>query len=95
MLGKTKKIKYNLKYNSYIMNIMTINVKTRKWGSSIGIVIPSEEAAKLNLKENEEIIAEIRKKENPLKELFGSIETRKTAEDIIAETRKELESKWM
>jgi len=33
--------------------------KTRKWGNSIGIVLPKEEIARLRIKENQEIFVEI------------------------------------
>ncbi len=94
---KIKKLKYNYKYNNYIMNIikMVVRTKTRKWGNSIGIVIPGEEVERLKLKENEEVMIQIAKKENPLKELFGTLKTKKTAEELLQETRKELESKWL
>jgi len=32
--------------------------------------------------------------ENVLKEMFGTFKTKKSAEQIMKETRKELESKW-
>ena len=74
---------------------MSIEVKTKKWGNSIGVVIPIETADKLNLKPNEEIVIEIEKKSNALKELFGAMKSRKSTEQILKETRKDLESKWL
>jgi len=70
-----------------------IATKTRKWGNSLGILIPKKEVENLNLKENQTIIIEITKKENPLKELFGfGMRNKITKEDFLA-TRKLLESK--
>lgn len=71
-----------------------IATKIKKWGNSIGVIIPKEEANKLNLKEDQEVTIEI-KKENPLKELFGTLKFKKSTEEILKETRKEFESKWM
>ncbi len=74
---------------------MTIQVKTKKWGNSIGIIIPSETIEKFNIKPEEEIIIEIEKKNNILKELFGKAKFKKSTEQIIKEVREELKSKWM
>lgn len=74
---------------------MTIEVKTKKWGNSIGIIIPSETIERLNIKPDEKIVIEIEKKENVLKELFGAMKSKKTTEQILKEIRKEMESKWM
>lgn len=49
-----------------------IIAKTRKWGNSIGVVLPKKELDRLKIGEDEEIIVEVKKKENPLRELFGA-----------------------
>ena len=69
--------------------------KTRKWGSSMGLLIPKQEVVNLGLKEDQEVVVEITKKENPLKELFGFGKGRKITKRQIRENRKLLESKWM
>ena len=74
---------------------MAIEVKTKKWGNSIGIIIPIETVEKFNIKPEERIVVEISKEFNILKEMFGTMRSKKTAKQIIDETRKELESKWM
>lgn len=74
---------------------MAIEVKTKKWGNSIGIVIPSKTVKKLNIKPEEEIVIEIEKKYNVLKELFGAVKFRKSKEEILRETRKDMVSKWL
>jgi antitoxin component of MazEF toxin-antitoxin module len=77
---------------------MAIEVKTKKWGNSLGIIIPSKEAENLKLKENQTISVEIHvTTENPLKELFGEFKDKKdkiTFENI-KKFRKESESKWL
>ncbi|MBS3089225.1 hypothetical protein J4402_05665 [Candidatus Pacearchaeota archaeon] len=74
---------------------MALEVKTKKWGNSIGIVIPMWIANKLNLRPEESIIIEITRKENVLKELFGAVKFKKSTEQILKEVRKDLEGKWL
>jgi len=74
---------------------MAIEVKTKKWGNSIGLVIPREDVERLNIKPEEEIIIEIEKKNNVLKEMFGKAKFKKSAKKMIEDLRKENNSKWM
>ena len=64
--------------------------KTRKWGSSLGVVIPKDVVKELKLRENQEIVIEIAPKENPLKELFGMGRGKitKSTEEILRDSRK-------
>ena len=68
--------------------------KTRKWGSSLGVVIPKEIVKELKLKENQDVVLDIKPKENPLKELFGSVKLSKPTEQILKEIRGK-ESKYI
>lgn len=68
--------------------------KIRKWGNSIALLIPKEEARSLNLGEDQEVAVEITKKDNPLKELFGFGRKDRITRKEFLETRKSLESKW-
>ena len=68
--------------------------KTRKWGSSLGIVIPKDVVKELKQRENKEIIVDVKPKENPLKELFGSVKLSKPTEQILKEIRGK-ESKYI
>lgn len=74
---------------------MVLEVRTKKWGNSVGVIIPSETVANLNIKPGEKISIEIFEKWNVLKELFGSLKSNKVAEEAIKEVRKGLESKWL
>ncbi len=74
---------------------MAVHVKTRQWGNSIGIIIPSDTVEKLMIKPDEEIDVEIHKKRHPLKELFGAIKFSKPAKQLLKEVRRDLESKWL
>ena len=74
---------------------MTTEVQIKKWGNSGGIVIPIEEMKRLNLKFNEKIMVSFEKKGNILKELFGAIKFGKSTQELLKESRNELQSKWL
>ena len=67
--------------------------KTRKWGNSLGVIIPRDVAKNMKLREDQEVVIDIRQKENVLKELFGSMP--KLKEINLKEARMKLESKYM
>ena len=67
--------------------------KTKKWGNSIGLLIPRQEAVRLNLQENRDVVVDIIEKENPFKELFGFGKRKKITEQEFLKTRELLESK--
>ncbi|MEK6868981.1 MAG: AbrB/MazE/SpoVT family DNA-binding domain-containing protein [Nanoarchaeota archaeon] len=71
-----------------------IAAKTRKWGNSLGIIIPKGEVENLKLRENQTVIVEITKKENPLKELFGFAKLNKPTEELLKGIRGK-ESKYI
>jgi hypothetical protein len=52
--------------------MVTITCKTRRWGNSIGVVLPKKELEELRIGSDETVCIEIRRKDNPLKELFGA-----------------------
>ncbi len=49
---------------------MAIRTIVRKWGNSLGIVIPREEATKEGIKENDEVEVVVRKATD-IRQLFG------------------------
>jgi len=67
--------------------------KTKKWGNSIGLLIPRQEAVRLNLQENRDVVVDIIEKENPFKELFGFGKQKKITRQEFLKTRELLESK--
>ncbi len=74
---------------------MAIEVKTKKWGNSLGIIIPNKEAEKLKLKPKQKLRIDIHiTTENPLKEMFGAYKFKRPTEEILKEIRGEFESKW-
>ena len=72
-----------------------ICAKTKQWGNSIGVIIPKDMVREMGIKPNEEICFEVKKrKTNALKELFGALPFSKPTEQLLRESRKELESKY-
>ena len=74
-----------------------IAVKTKQWGNSIGIIIPKEVAREKGIQAEDEVLVEIEKKslqKTVLQELFGTLKTNKSTEQLLRESRKELESKY-
>ena len=59
----------------------------RKWGNSLGVRIPREAVKEMKLRENQEVIIDIRPKNSPLKELFGSAKLSKPTEQLLREIR--------
>lgn len=80
--------------NSYTKRMIT-KTKTKRWGNSIGIVIPQETVEALGIKQDEFIIVDVQKKENVLRELFGNLKFKKTATELLKKVRKDLEGKWL
>ncbi len=63
--------------------------KLRKWGRSMGIVIPMETVREANLSEGEVIGLRIFNRKNPLKETFGKLKFKKSTEELLREVDKE------
>lgn len=70
---------------------MELRTKTRKWGSSLAVILPKALTEMKNIRENEEVIVEVKK---PLlaREVFGMFPrtSKKTAQQI----RDEMRSGW-
>lgn len=73
---------------------MVVEVRTKKWGNSIGVIIPRKIVEELNIKPEEKLRLDISKHSNALEELFGSMKSEKTAKELLADVREDLESKW-
>lgn len=67
----SESLKLYARYN-YIKNITdeTMRAKVRKWGSSLGIVIPKEVAEAKGVRPGDEVVADI-EKISDVKEIFG------------------------
>ena len=69
-----------------------LNCKIKQIGNSVGIIIPREIAKGMHLRPETEVVIDIKKKGNALKELFGALP--KLDESDLRRARKELESKY-
>ena len=69
---------------------MEIETKTRKWGSSIGIIIPKEVITKQNIGENESVIISVKKKLQ-VSDVFGILKSWKRP---TQEIKDELKKGW-
>ncbi len=65
-----------------------IECVTKKWGSSLGIIIPKEIVMKEHISEHDKIVVEIKKKRLVL-DLFGSISGWKTPTQKIKDEMRE------
>jgi len=74
---------------------MITKTKAKKWGNSIGIVIPQETVEALGIRQDEFVIVDIQRKENVLRELFGNLKFKKSTEELLKGVRKDMKSKWM
>ena len=72
---------------------MRIEGTVLKWGNSFGIRIGKEVVDTLKLNEKEKVDLDIRKKDNPLIELWSS--KINISKKRIKELSKELEGEWM
>ena len=70
--------------------MIEIRSKLRKWGNSLGIVIPRSKAEKGEMRENEEVIALLIKRENILRETFGTFKFKKSTQKMMDEIDEEL-----
>ena len=69
---------------------MEIQTKTRKWGRSIGVVLPIDFVKKNKIKENELISLEIKRKN--IREVFGT--SKKVDESLKEEILREIKEGW-
>lgn len=70
--------------------MIEVEGKIRKWGRSLGVVIPKDMAKSEGLKKNESIKIIIAKKMNVLRETFGTVKFKKSTEEMLKESDKEL-----
>ena len=74
---------------------MAINVKTKQWGNSIGVIIPKDLVNDLSLNPGDEVSINIEKRKNVLQELFGSHRSKKDTKLILKEVRNDLEGDFV
>ncbi|MBN2250728.1 MAG: AbrB/MazE/SpoVT family DNA-binding domain-containing protein [Candidatus Altiarchaeota archaeon] len=60
---------------------MGIEVTLRKWGNSLGVILPREFVKERGLKANQKIVLEVTKKAD-LSAVYGSLKSRCTAQEL-------------
>lgn len=71
---------------------MEIETKTRKWGSSLGIIIPKELVKVERLREGQEIRIDIlSRKKTTGADIFGKLKFKKPIQVLLDETDKDFE----
>ncbi len=72
--------------------MIQINGKLRKWGNSLGVIVPLSSVKSEGLKEGEEVKVLIgrEQKRNILRESFGTYKSKKSIEQIMKEMDEEL-----
>ena len=73
--------------------MIEIKSKLRRWGNSFGIVVPQQVIKNQNAKEGDEVVVLFsKKKDNVLKEMFGTFKFKKSTDQILKEVNRELEN---
>lgn len=67
---------------------MRISARVRRIGNSLGIIIPKQEVVDEKIEEGDLVEVEVLRCTS-LKEMFGSVKFRKTAQELKDETRRE------
>lgn len=68
---------------------MVDSVVIRKWGNSLGLTLPKNLAESQKIRPNDRVIVSV-KKVSSIKDLFGSLKTNKSTENIL----KEIDEGW-
>ncbi|MDP3728515.1 MAG: AbrB/MazE/SpoVT family DNA-binding domain-containing protein [bacterium] len=80
--------------DSYTMEEALVTAK--KWGNSLGVILPSELVQTEHIKPGEELIITVERKHTAVKDLFGKLQSKKSADQVLKEFRKDFkESKWL
>ena len=69
--------------------MLQVEAKVRKWGRSFGIVIPIDKIKEEGIKENETVRLLIGKKNNVLRETFGTMKFKRPTQEMLDESDRE------
>ncbi len=65
---------------------MAVEVKIKKWGNSMGVILPKELVREKKLKENQKILIQVVEKAD-LSDIFGTLKFKKSAQELKDEAR--------
>ena len=60
----------------------------------MGILVSKKEVHALGIRENDDVVIQIEKKGNPLRELFGTLQFSKPTAELLKESRKNTSKHW-
>ena len=69
--------------------MIQVDAVVRKWGRSLGVVIPKEKIDEEKIKENETVTLLLGKKTNVLRETFGTMKFKRTTQEMLNESDRE------
>ncbi len=69
--------------------MVEVLAQVRKWGRSLGVVIPQDATRKEGLKEGSKVKLVISKPGNPFRESFGALRMKKPTKQLLREIRRE------
>ena len=70
--------------------MVEIKTKLRKWGNSLGIVVPQSVVKDGGIQEGDKVIAIVLKEGNVLRDMFGKVKFRKSTQKMMGEINAEL-----
>ena len=87
-MSKNKKSLYSI----IILSILMIEIKTRlrRWGNSLGVIVPQKVIESEKVKEGDEITLLVSNKKPNLRKLYGKHKFKKPVEQIMKEMDKDL-----
>lgn len=89
--SETKPQLINIGYTC-ITDMESVVAKARKWGNSIGVILPRDIVEKVGIRDGSEVELLVGKKEkNVLRELFGSMKGKAKDRRPLAEFMKEID----
>lgn len=68
------------------LNMSQLEARIRKWGNGYGILLPTEELRRANLKENDRVVLILQKKKQ-LEQLFGLCHFTKPVAQLMQENK--------
>jgi len=71
--------------------MIEVEVMLRKWGKSIGAVLPKEKTVAENLREGDRIKILVMKIGNPLRETFGTLKAKRPTASLLKEVDRDLD----
>jgi antitoxin component of MazEF toxin-antitoxin module len=69
--------------------MIEFEVILRKWGRSLGMVVPNDIVIKENLKEGSSIKVMVKNRYNPVKATFGKLKLKESTDKIMREVDRE------